>query len=100
MSDSPAWPQAQPTEADRLAHQIALTAAISDIECFCTCDETSTGRWYNLEASPCSQYPEDRAALTEDLRTAARYLELRGRLVVHPSNRALVRPILDEAGHV
>lgn len=77
-------------ELHQLARELADSAAISDIECYClTSGDHKTGWWYEL-AKPSEEIseltPDDHAAIA----MAARYLELRGILVRHAARAGVV----------
>ena len=76
-------------ELERLAHEIAYSAAPSDIECYCE-GQVETGErlswWYDTGSAESGEEQEWVAM-------AVRYLELRGLLKRNPENAALVRPM-------
>lgn len=70
----------------RLAYEIADEAAWSDIECECIAHADGGTVWYLAKARP-----GDDAYPCMAIERAVRYLTLRNRLVIHPSQPALVR---------
>jgi hypothetical protein len=83
--------QQEQSEANRLAHELALSSALTIIESVCFPgypgpNNAEKEGWYNLPTGPRDQE-------TDDVNKAVRYLELRGAVKRHPSKVHLVRVI-------
>ncbi len=74
-------------ECQALAMQIADAAARTDIECHCVQMSMGNATWYDTATFP----DDDDTDACDYVATAVRYLRLRGLILVHPTQPALVR---------
>ena len=74
-------------ETLRLATQIADESARADVESFCSFEHMGRLVWYDTESTEVLHGPDE----AEMVATAVRYLRLRDRIVVHPTQTHLVR---------
>lgn len=73
------------SEATELAHEMAFDKARIDIHSFAIPASEGATRWNDLDLANAT--PDE----ADDLQTAVRYLELRGKVIRHPLNRDWVR---------
>jgi len=89
VPSSPALHAERLAEQVRLAHKIADEAARTDIECHCVPMSMGNYIWY--DTAELQSDLDEGSDVPEYVERARRYLRMRGRIVEHPTQAALVR---------